>query len=137
MNPIPSFESEHLASIAKILADTANGLTGSQIEQTLRESRIPDPTPSMTKWKRLYNAFAELQNERQFGNHVVVFINRAMKPVQYTGDPGAFATGAEKSSTPSSPFPACTSAKTAGCGGHRRRPIWTRRWNELGASIPR
>jgi uncharacterized protein (TIGR02391 family) len=45
----------------------------------------------MTKWKRLYNAFVELQNQRQFGNHVVVFINRAMNPVQYTSDPQGFA----------------------------------------------
>jgi hypothetical protein len=45
----------------------------------------------MTKWKRLYNAFVEFQNHRQFGNHVIVFINRAMNPVQYTGTPQAFA----------------------------------------------
>jgi uncharacterized protein (TIGR02391 family) len=46
----------------------------------------------MTKWKRLYNAFAEMQNQRDFGNHVVLFINRTMSPVQYTGDPGRFTT---------------------------------------------
>ena len=53
----------------------------------LRDSKIPDASPDMTKWKRLFNAFAELQNRRNFGNHVVVFINRAMNPVQYTSDP--------------------------------------------------
>jgi hypothetical protein len=31
-----------------------------------------------------------LQNQRQFGNHVVVFINRAMDPVQFTSDPTRF-----------------------------------------------
>lgn len=90
MDRIPPFEFEHLTSIAKILADTAEGLTGSQIEHMLRECRIPDLSPTMTKWKRLYNAFVEFQNKRQIGNHVVVFINRAMNPVQYTADPAGF-----------------------------------------------
>ena len=90
MEHIPPFESEHLTSIAKILADTSEGMTGSQIEYTLRECKIPDPTPTMTKWKRLHNAFAEFQNERRIGNHVIVFITRAMKPVLYTSDRGAF-----------------------------------------------
>lgn len=90
MAQVAPFDSEHLTSIAKIVADTAEGLTGSEIEHMLRECRIPDPTPSMTKWKRLYNAFAEFQNQRQMGNHVLVFINRVMKPVRYTSDPGAF-----------------------------------------------
>ncbi len=91
MAHIPTFDSEHLTSIAKILADTADGLIGSQIEHLLRQSKIPDPTPSITKWKRLYNAFVEFQNQRHFGNHVVVFINRAMNPVQYTNSPQVFA----------------------------------------------
>jgi uncharacterized protein (TIGR02391 family) len=87
---VPTFDAEHLTSIAKILADTTEGLTSSQIEYLLRQCKIPDPTPSMAKWKRLYNAFVEFQNERQFGNHVVVFINRVMNPVQYTSDPQGF-----------------------------------------------
>lgn len=91
MEQVPPFDSAQLESIAKILADTAEGFTGSQIEHMLRECQIPDPTPSMTKWKRLHNAFVEFQNQRQLGNHVVVFINRAMKPVQYTADPQGFA----------------------------------------------
>jgi uncharacterized protein (TIGR02391 family) len=45
----------------------------------------------MTKWKRLFNAFITHQNQKQYGNHVVVFINRAMNPVQYTKRPGVFA----------------------------------------------
>lgn len=90
MQQVPIFDAERLASIAKILADTTEGLTGSQIEQLLRQCSIPDPTPTMTKWKRLYNALVELQNERQFGNHVVVLVNRVMNPVQYTIDPQSF-----------------------------------------------
>ena len=44
MERIAPFESEQLTSIAKILADTSDGMTGSQIEHTLRECKIPDPT---------------------------------------------------------------------------------------------
>ncbi len=86
-----TFDAEHLTSITKILAETNEGLTGTEIEHLLRQCRIPDPTPPMTKWKRLFNAFVEMQNQRQFGNHVVVFINRVMNPVQYTSSPQAFA----------------------------------------------
>jgi uncharacterized protein (TIGR02391 family) len=91
MQAVHIFESEQLTSIAKILADTEVGLTGTEIGRLLVETDIPDPTPEMTKWKRLFNAFAEFQNVRQFGNHVVVFINRAMNPVQYTSQPHVFA----------------------------------------------
>ena len=44
----------------------------------------------MTKWKRLFNAFVECQNEREYGNHVLMFVNRAMDPVNYTDSPEVF-----------------------------------------------
>jgi uncharacterized protein (TIGR02391 family) len=90
MERVPPFNSQHLTSIAQILAATQGGLTGSQIGYLLQDCRIPDVTPSMTKWKRLFNSFVEFQNDRHFGNHVVVFINRAMDPVQYTSSPHEF-----------------------------------------------
>jgi uncharacterized protein (TIGR02391 family) len=90
MNRIPPFDAQQLTSIAKILADTTGGLTGSQIGYLLQDSKIPDVSPDQTKWKRLFNAFVGLQNDRQFGNHVVVFINKAMSPVQYTSSPDVF-----------------------------------------------
>jgi len=91
MERIPPFDTQHLTSLAKILADTDNGLTGAQLAALLRDSKIPDVTPEVTKWKRLFNALVDLQNKRQFGNHVVVFIKRAMSPVQYTTNPHTFA----------------------------------------------
>jgi len=84
---IAPFDAQHLESIARILADTEEGLTGSQIGYLLQDCRIADVTPEMTKWKRLFNAFVAIQNERQIGNFTIMFINRAMKPVQYTGQP--------------------------------------------------
>lgn len=90
MERLPCFDAQQLTSIAKILADTRDGLTGSEIGYILQSCRIPDTAAGMTKWKRLFNAFGEIQNEKQVGNHIVMFINRAMNPVQYTGSPGVF-----------------------------------------------
>lgn len=44
----------------------------------------------MTKWKRLFNALAEAQNKHQVGNHLVMFINRALDPVSYARDKEKF-----------------------------------------------
>ena len=87
---IPPFDSQHLEAIAKVLGDTNDGLTGSEIGHQLQNCRIPDTTPDMTKWKRLFNAFVEFQNAHQVGNHVVVFINRVMTPTSYTDCPNLF-----------------------------------------------
>ena len=99
MEHVPPFDAQHLQSIAKILAHTDSGLTASEIGYLLTDCRIPDPNPEMTKWKRLFNALVALQNERKFGNHVVVFINRAMNPVQYTAKPQLFASRRDQLNT--------------------------------------
>ena len=52
---------------------------------------VADTSPGMTKWKRLLNALAGAQNRHQVGNHLIMFINRAMNPVNYARDPGTFA----------------------------------------------
>ena len=64
MEHVPAFNSQQLTSISKILADTYDGLTGSQIQYLLQDCRIPDVNPDMTKWKRLFNAFVEYQNKK-------------------------------------------------------------------------
>lgn len=87
---VPTFDAQRLEAIAKVLADTETGLTGSQIGYLLQDCNIPDPDSTMTKWKRLFNAFVSFQNEHLVGNHVVVFINRAMNPASYTERPGDF-----------------------------------------------
>lgn len=89
-NRIALFPAERLEAISKVLADTSEGLTGSEIDHLLRNCSIPNPTPDLTKWKRLHNAFVEFQNEHQVGNHVVVFIKRAMDPAKYVGQPNVF-----------------------------------------------
>lgn len=90
MEKVSCFDPQQLMSIAKVLGDTTDGLKGSEIDYLLRDCRMADPTPEVTKWKRLFNAFVEVQNQKQVGNHVLMFINRAMNPVQYTARPQVF-----------------------------------------------
>lgn len=87
MKTVPPFRAEDLEAIAQVLADTHTGLSGAEIGHILEGCRIPDNSATMTKWKRLYNAFVEVQNARHYGNHVVAFIHKAMRPVRYTGAP--------------------------------------------------
>ena len=42
------FPAERLEAISKVLADTSEGLTGSEIDHLLRNCGIPNPTPEMT-----------------------------------------------------------------------------------------
>ena len=91
MTLLPCFDSSHLEAACRVLADTSHGLSGTEIEDVLKEIGIEDPTPSITKWRRLFNALAQAQNEHQAGNHVVQFINRAMSPAKYTSTPETFA----------------------------------------------
>ncbi|MFX4266848.1 TIGR02391 family protein [Aliarcobacter butzleri] len=83
---ITPFNAQHLEAICRVLADTQNGLTGTQIGYILKDIKIEDIAPSDTKWKRLFNAIAKKQNEKQIGNYLIMFINRAMNPVNYSMD---------------------------------------------------
>lgn len=91
MARLSCFESSHLEAACHVLADTVNGLTGTEIQYILAELEIQDPSPTITKWKRLFNALAEMQNKYQVGNHLILFINKAMSPARYTSNPDLFA----------------------------------------------
>lgn len=85
-NRIPPFSSQTLEAACRVLADTSQGLTGNQIESLLRDIKVQDVDPLNTKWKRLFNALARAQNNREAGNHLIQFINLAMNPVSYARD---------------------------------------------------
>lgn len=88
---IDPFSSQHLEAACRVLADTDRGLSGAQIERLLQEIEVADTSPGFTKWKRLFNALAGAQNRHQVGNHLIMFINLAMHPVNYARDPATFA----------------------------------------------
>jgi len=78
-----TFTQSELEAIAQALADTSDGLTGSEIGHILASLKMADPTPAMTKWKRLHNAFVERQNFSSNRRAILQFIREAMKPERY------------------------------------------------------
>lgn len=72
-----------LEGISKTLGDTNNGLTGTEISKFLQEVGIIDTDPGITKWKRLFNAFANYQNKSRISNNILKFINKSMSPARF------------------------------------------------------
>lgn len=89
-SPIPPFSAAVLEGTARALADTNHGLSGAEIARLLADCQVPDVEPAITKWKRLYAAFGAFQNVHRVGNHVIMFIQRAMEPARYIGNAEAF-----------------------------------------------
>jgi uncharacterized protein (TIGR02391 family) len=87
---LPRFTPGQLEAICRVLGDTQGGLTGSEIGQILSQCNIKDTDPQNTKWKRLYNAFAERLNKDGHSNAVLNFITHALEPVRYGGQSGVF-----------------------------------------------
>ncbi|MDE3812292.1 TIGR02391 family protein [Sinorhizobium meliloti] len=85
-----TFTQSQLQAIADALGDTEHGLTGSEIAHLLATVKIIDTTPQMTKRHRLYNAFANEQNNRQMRTHIMAFIRKAMKPERFAREPERF-----------------------------------------------
>jgi len=90
LDRIEPFNAQQLQSACKILADKDRGLTGSEIGYILADCRLNDTNPQMTKWKRLFNSLAEAQNKHKVGNHLIMFITRALNPVSYSRDRNTF-----------------------------------------------
>jgi len=90
MAQVPPFEETILRAICNVLGDTADGLTGSEIGQLLRDCGIEDPMPGHTKRERLFEALYRRQLNDSAGNHVVAFIYKAMNPVRYVREPHVF-----------------------------------------------
>jgi uncharacterized protein (TIGR02391 family) len=88
----PPFESAHLERLARILADTESGLTGSQIDHFLREAKVANVDPLATKWRRLFNALVDHQNKHQVGNGTFSFIRHALAPARFLANRNVFET---------------------------------------------
>ncbi|PZR10869.1 MAG: TIGR02391 family protein [Flavobacterium psychrophilum] len=57
--------------------------TGTQIGYYLSQTGLADTDPGITKWKRLYNAFVNYQNQNQESNKILMFIQKTLSPVRY------------------------------------------------------
>ena len=81
------FNAAELGAIADALADTSEGLTGSEIGYILSECGMMDVSPDLAKRKRLFNAFVESENSHQDRTRILGFIRKAMKPPRYARQP--------------------------------------------------
>lgn len=79
-----------LSSVAAVLAETENGLTGREIGDLLARLNMSDPLPGATKRERLAEAFVARQNKDQNSSRIVTFIVAAMEPVRYRDRPELF-----------------------------------------------
>lgn len=62
-----------IQGLAKIMGDTVDGLTGPDISRYLAQAQIEDYSPGITKWRRLFNAFAIYQNRKHCCNAILNF----------------------------------------------------------------
>jgi len=81
----PPIDGSVLEGLSKTLGDTNKGLTGPEISKFLQEVGIRDVDSGITKWKRLYNAFAHYQNEKQHSNNILAFITKSINPARFIG----------------------------------------------------
>lgn len=81
-----TFKDGELERLCRILGDTNNGLTGTEIAHFLEASKIIDIDPLNTKWRRLFNAFANHQNDKRTGKCVLNFITKSLEPSRFFGN---------------------------------------------------
>jgi uncharacterized protein (TIGR02391 family) len=72
-----------LKQISQIIGDTGCGLTGSEIGYYLQQAGIKDVSPQLTKWKRLFDAFATYQNEFHCSNAILYFCKLYFQPANF------------------------------------------------------
>lgn len=90
MERLPTISIEVLENICRVIANTETGLTGTEIGRLLAESIMQDTDPTLTKWKRIFNAFAQYQNKYNCSNNILTFLSKAMQPVRYLDNPELF-----------------------------------------------
>ena len=72
-----------LQGLARIMGDTADGLKGSEIGRYLQMAQMVDCTPGITKWQRLFNAFAKYQNTTCCCNAILIFCKNYFEPTRF------------------------------------------------------
>lgn len=84
--PVPPFDADIIQGVADVLGETAEGLSGAEIDQALAQIGVPNVSPGITKRHRIFDALAAHQNEHCNGKSLVAFINKTMAPVRYRND---------------------------------------------------
>ena len=81
-----------LEMISNIIGDTNEGVTGTEIGRFLSQARIneKEEDKTITKRKRLFNAFANFQNKEKCSNNILNFISLVLSPSRYVNDKDKF-----------------------------------------------
>jgi deoxyhypusine synthase len=80
----------HLESICAMIADTNEGLAGTEITKILADCSLTDHSPELNKRNRLYNAFVVYQNNTHCSNGILKFLSQAMNPARYFNNDDLF-----------------------------------------------
>jgi uncharacterized protein (TIGR02391 family) len=72
-----------LESICRVIADSENGLTGTELGKAILDTKMVDVNPDMTKWKRLYNSCVEVQNRTKCSNNILTLIQTSYHPSRF------------------------------------------------------
>lgn len=83
MAVIPKFNASVIESISKILGDTSNGFTGTEIAKLLHESGIDDIESTITKWRRINVALDNKLNIDNCSNTILAFIQNSLNPAKH------------------------------------------------------
>ena len=87
---LPTLTPNQIEQIARIMGGTEKGFTGYELGHHLAQCRMDDPDPTLTKWKRLYNAFGAVVNASSSTNVVYQFIQYCMEPAQGLQNPDRY-----------------------------------------------
>jgi len=79
----PIIEPSILEGICRTVADTGNGLTGTELSKAILDAKMKDINPDMTKWRRLYNSCVEVQNRTGCSNNILTLIQTAYHPSRF------------------------------------------------------
>lgn len=82
----PPLSPSALIEIARLCGNLYTGIretTGRELQHFLNQAELPNPTPGITKWEMVYNAFAEFQNENQTSNNIIKFISLVYNPYRF------------------------------------------------------
>jgi len=86
MPAIDSLDDNMLQKLCDVLADTSDGLKGSEITRALGQCGIADLQPTITKRHRLFAALADRQSRDGCANNVLSFVRHVMNPVRHVGN---------------------------------------------------
>lgn len=87
---IEPFSQPIIEELCKIIGNSERGLTGTQISNLLVQAHMIDVSPSLSKWKRLYNSFVDFQNRNHCANNILNFVKLVLSPSRYVNQEERF-----------------------------------------------